>query len=320
MSDQANAKPGEPTVNDGLFKVGDKVRVKNCPGDFTVTRITGGRFPIGLNNGEFVSAFDLEMIKTAEPAPTTINSDHPQAKDLVFASVGVQDKRTIPEPTADVGAEMAEGMVTKYRIGVDYFCIRYGQQPLDRLVLSMRSTNRDLAVDLVRSIIAAVINSARKPLVEELAQVLRERDELKDRLSDAAKELKNEIATAVAEVWAECVKITDVRKELAINEKKTLDPSTSEFHYWQGVAQDASNIACLIRSRSAQPTNPPTPKAVVDSPTVPTMWLNHDKRVAEEERKRIAKALRKQADTPHIGAVTAEARLFVADLIESDNV
>jgi hypothetical protein len=33
-----------------------------------------------------------------------------------------------------------------------------------------------------------------------------------------------------------------------------------------------------------------------------------------------AKALRKQADTPHIGDVTAEARLFVADLIESDNV
>jgi hypothetical protein len=33
-----------------------------------------------------------------------------------------------------------------------------------------------------------------------------------------------------------------------------------------------------------------------------------------------AKALRKQADTPHIGAVTAEARLFVAGLIESNTL
>jgi hypothetical protein len=58
-----------------------------------------------------------------------------------------------------------------------------------------------------------------------------------------------------------------------------------------------------------------------NSSTVPTIWLNHhDKRVAEEERKRIVTALRKQADSPYIGDVTAEARLFVAGLIESDNV
>jgi hypothetical protein len=233
-------------------------------------------------------------------------------------------------------------------------------------------------VATLRGIIAAVINAARKPLVEELAQASRERDELKDRLADAAKELKNEIATAVAEVWAECVKITDVRKELAINEKKTSDPSTSEFHYWQGVAQGASNIACLIRSRSAQPFTPPAPKAVVDcptlpakvegwftsehtsptfdvvmsflantnklpteielllrplclavaeaareeernSPTVPTMWLNHhDKRVAEEERKRIAKALRKRA--PLFGGVNGGLEFTLANEIEANTL